>query len=70
MSESIEWKKKEFKNPVSFRQDDQSFIIRTVRNIKGAIMCECEMDDDKVMMVISKLPEPVQIQIQDRIKAA
>jgi len=60
---NTEWKRFELKDPVSFRLDGESYIIRKLSNVKAKTMCELEMDDDKVMMPFTLLPEKVRSQI-------
>jgi hypothetical protein len=69
-TDAIAWVNKELKDPVSFRRDDEAFIVRKVKNVKGRIMCECEMDDDKIMVPIETLPNEVQDLIKKRIPEA
>lgn len=64
----INWTSLSLKTPVVFRLDERQFIIRNMRNVKGKVMCELIMDDDRAMKDITTLPDYVQKMIDHHIK--
>lgn len=65
---SVNWTSLSLKEPVVFRMEEKQFIIRYMRNVKGNIMCELVMDDDRMMKNILSLPEDIQVQIDRHLK--
>lgn len=51
----VSWTKLSFKNPVVFLDEKNHFIIREMRNVRGNVMVELTMDDDKMFRNIKDL---------------
>jgi len=59
----------ELKDPVVFRTDDEHFTVRHIKNIRGNVMCELEMPDDKIMRPYQQLPVGAQQMIDAKLNA-
>lgn len=65
---TVNWTSLTLKQPVVFRMNDTQYIIRNMKNYKGNILCELQMDDDKFIRNLNTLPEEVRQTIDQRLK--